>query len=381
MDRAALTTIATHFGAVPDPRMDRNKAHQLVDMLTIAVCAVVCGADTRVDIELFGNAKLAWFRTFLALPNGIPSHDTFGRVCARIDPRRFQDCFLAWVQDTVALSGHQVIAVDGKTVRGSQDRIHGRGPRHMVSAWATENHVILGQLDVEAKSNEITAIPLLLDALDIAGHTVTIDAMGCQKEIAERIAAGGGEYLLAVKENQGRLYDDIIMTFAQVPHAHTPAVTIAETRDEGHGRVELRRVVSTDDLELLRTRADWPQLQRIVMVESTRITDTGTTTAWRYYISSQSTDAAALGTAIRAHWQIENQLHWVLDIAFDEDRCRVRKDHAAKNLVVLRHITANLLRQETSTKMSIRSKRLRAGWDDAYLLKLLTASTSDTPFA
>ncbi len=371
MTDAAVTTLASHFATLPDPRVDRNKWHRLTDIITIAVCAVLCNANTWVDVELFGNAKLTWFRTFLSLPHGIPSHDTFGRVFARIDPERFQACFMDWVQVAFPLAANQVIAIDGKTVRGSHDRANGRAALHMVSAWAAENRLVIGQLDVEEKSNEITAIPLLLDALDLRGCTVTIDAMGCQKEIARHIRERGGDYVLAVKENQGTLYDDVVATLTQMRSGPSAAEAMWETRDEGHGRSEVRRYWVTTEVESLRTKDAWCGVRSVGMVESTRTTDAGTGTETRYYISSLAATAQRFGQAVRSHWGIENRLHWVLDVAFNEDKSRVRRDHGAKNLVVLRHIAANLLRQDTATMMSIRAKRLRAGWDDAYRATLL----------
>ena len=371
MTHEAVTTLARHFDSLPDPRIDRNKWHRLTDMITIAVCAVLCNADTWVDVELFGNAKLAWFRSFLALPHGIPSHDTFGRVFARINPERFQACFLDWVQVAFPMSANQVIAIDGKTVRGSHDRANGRAALHMVSAWAAENRLVIGQIDVDEKSNEITAIPVLLDALDLRGCTVTLDAMGCQKEIADRIVERGGDYVLAVKENQGILFDDVVATLTHIRGGAPTAEAIWDTHDEGHGRSEVRRYWVTTAVERLRTKDAWRGVRSMGMVESRRTTDAGMTTETRYYISSLAATAQHFGHAVRAHWGIENRLHRVLDVTFHEDKSRVRRDHGAKNLVVLRHIAANLLRQETTTKLSIRAKRLRAGWDDTYRATLL----------
>jgi predicted transposase YbfD/YdcC len=376
MNNQPTASITEHFASLQDPRMERTKLHQLLDILVIAICAVICGADDWVEVELFGNAKLAWLRTFLELANGIPSHDTFGRVFAHLNPEQFQQCFLAWIQAVSEITGGQVVAIDGKVLRGSCNRVLGKAGIDMVSAWATANHLVLGQVKVDDKSNEITAIPKLLQVLEIAGCIVTIDAIGCQTEIAATIVALDADYVLAVKENQGHLYEDIkglfdaaqAVNFKDVPHDY------AKTTDKGHGRLEIRQCWTIADAALvtyLRNYAGWRNLRTIVKVVSERRVNGATTVEARYFISSLAGDAPQVLKAVRGHWGIENSLHWVLDIAFDEDHHRVRKDNGPANFAVLRHIALNLLKQEKSLKVGIKAKRLKAGWDEPYLLKVL----------
>lgn len=369
-------SIIEHFGSLTDPRIDRTKRHKLVDIIVIAICGSICGADTWVDIEFFGKCKEEWFRTFLELPNGIPSHDTFGDVFARLDPEEFQRSFMRWVQAIEEITGGQVIAVDGKTVCSSHDRAAGRKAIHMVNAWATSNGLALGQIKVNDKSNEITAIPELLRLLAISGCIVTIDAMGCQKEIAHQIVAGGADYVLAVKENQGDLYEDIedlfagaeAFAFEDIPHETWQATT------KGHGRIEKRQCWTIADpasLSYIQDRAAWPNLASVVKIATRRSVGEETSVETRYFISSLKGDAQRMARAIRAHWGIENSLHWVLDIAFREDESRVRKDHGPQNLAILRQTALNLLKQETKLRASIHSKRLNAGWKEDYLLQVL----------
>lgn len=369
-------SISDHFASLEDPRIDRTKLHQLMDILVIAICAVVCGADDWVEVELFGNAKRAWLRTFLALPNGIPSHDTFGRVFARLNAEQFQGCFLAWIRAVSEITHGQVIAIDGKVLRGSCHRLLGKAGIDMVSAWATANHLVLGQVKVDDKSNEITAIPKLLQVLAVAGCIVTIDAIGCQTEIAKAIIEQDADYVLAVKENQGHLYEDITglfdaaqeEQFKDVPHDY------AKTTDKGHGRLEMRQCWTISDatlIEYLRNRAGWRNLRTIAKVVAERRVNGETTSEARYFISSLDGDARRMLNAVRSHWGIENALHWVLDIGFDEDHQRVRKDNGPANFAVLRHIALNLLKQDKTVKAGIKAKRLKAGWDEPYLLKVL----------
>jgi predicted transposase YbfD/YdcC len=376
MNDAPTAAISTHFASLEDPRIERTKLHQLLDIISIAICAIICGADDWVEVELFGNAKLAWLKTFLALPNGIPSHDTFGRVFARLNPEQFQQCFLAWIAAVSAVTRGQVIAIDGKVLRGSCNRVLGKAGIDMVSAWATANHLVLGQVKVDDKSNEITAIPKLLHVLEIAGCIVTIDAIGCQTAIAQAIVALDADYVLAVKENQGHLYEDIQelfeaaqeVAFKEVPH------TYAKTTDKGHGRLDIRQCWTISDTTLvdyLRNRGGWRNLRTIVKVVAERRLPGETSIETRYFIASLAADAQHMLRAIRDHWGIENGLHWVLDIAFNEDHHRVRKDHGPANFAVLRHIAVNLLKHETTVKAGIKAKRLKAGWDEPYLLKVL----------
>jgi predicted transposase YbfD/YdcC len=369
-------SISNHFAGLKDPRIERTKLHQLLDIIVIAICAIICGADDWVEVELFGNAKLAWLKTFLELPNGIPSHDTFGRVFARLNAEQFQQCFLAWMQAVSAVTRGQVIAIDGKVLRGSCNRMLGKAGIDMVSAWATANHLVLGQVKVDDKSNEITAIPKLLQVLEIAGCIVTIDAIGCQTEIAQAIVDLDADYVLAVKENQGHLYEDIQglfdaaheVNFQDVPHESY------KTTDKGHGRLEIRQcwiIADTTLINYLRNRAGWPNLRTIVKVVAERRVNGETSREARYFISSLEGDARRMLKAVRGHWGIENSLHWVLDIAFDEDHQRVRKDNGPANFAVLRHIALNLLKQDKTVKAGIKAKRLKAGWDEPYLLKVL----------
>ncbi|HKZ70927.1 MAG TPA: ISAs1 family transposase [Anaerolineales bacterium] len=375
----ALDSIRTHFGSLQDPRIDRTKLHWLLDIMVMAFCAVICGADTWVDVEDFGNAKLKWFRKFLELPNGIPSHDTFGEVFARLDPEQFQTCFLNWVQAIVLLAEGQVVAMDGKALRRSHDHRLGKDAIRMVSAWASVNRVVLGQVKVDEKSNEITAIPALLQVLDLAGCIVTIDALGTQTTIAAAIVNQEADYVLPVKENQGHLYEDVVATFteAEAQQFHAVPHDYAQTINGGHGRIETREcwtIDRPDYLEALRTASEWAGLSSITRVRATRRTETQTTIQTRYSLSSLPGQAAQILNATRTHWSIENELPWTLDIAFREDECRIRKGAGDQNFAVLRHIALNLLKQEKTAKIGIKAKRLKAGWDEAYLCRVLAAA-------
>lgn len=369
------STITEHFATLTDPRIDHTKRHQLLALLTIALCAIISGADEWVAMEAYGKAKREWFATFLDLPNGIPSHDTFGRVFAALDPDQFQHCFLAWVQSTVTMTDGAVIACDGKTVRRSHDRGAGKSAVHMVSAWASANRLVLGQIAVDEKSNEITALPALLKLLMLKGCIVTIDAMGCQTAIAQTIIDREADYVLALKENQETIYHEVVHLFAD---AHATGFAdydhaAAETVDGGHGRVEIRRYWTISDpvtLAHLDPDAAWAGLRGIGMVAAERREKGKVSHERRYYLTSL-TDAATFGRAVRDHWGIENGLHWVLDIAFREDESRARSGASAANLVVLRHIALNLLKKEQTAKVGIKNKRLKAGWDERYLLKVI----------
>jgi predicted transposase YbfD/YdcC len=365
-----------YFASVKDPRIERSKHHYLADIIFVALCAVICGADNWVEVATFGHAKLAWFKRMLPLPHGIPSHDTFGRVFARLDAEQFQACFVAWVQAVHEITAGQVIAIDGKTLRRSHDRFLGKSAISMVSAWATANHLLLGQVKVDEHSNEITAIPALLHLLEVAGCIVTIDAMGCQREIAQTIVAKGGDYVLAVKKNQEHLYTELqeLFGYAEEINFQEVAHDYAHQTDKEHGRVEIRQcwtISDPDFLAYLRARAAWPQLSSLVMIVGERRLESTVTTQTRYYISSLPGDAKQLLAAVRSHWQIENSVHWVLDLAFREDESRVRKDNAPQNLAMLRHMALNLLKQEKTAQVGTHAKRLKAGWDETYLLKVL----------
>ena len=375
MTNALLDSINDHFDALDDPRRKtKNQCHEFVDILVIALCAVISGANHWTSVATFGRAKEAWFRTFLRLPEGIPSHDTFNDVFAKLDPEQFERCFIAWVSMLAPLLPGDVVSVDGKTLRRSHDQAASKRAIHRVSAWSSRNALVLGQYKTEAKSNEITAIPLLLDMLSLEGSLVTIDAMGCQKAIAERILANGADYLLAVKENQPTLYEAIDRLFFDDDETAFAArfSDYAEDSTTGHGRDEKRRCWVCQDLSdedaLI---AVWPGLQAIVVVESHRTVGTETTLEHRFYITSSQQSAAYFLQATREHWHVENKLHWVLDVAFREDDARVRKGHGAENFAILRRMALNLLKQEKTEKTGIENKRSRAGWDQAYLEKVL----------
>ena len=379
MEGLPATSISEHFAALTDPRVDRCKVHPLVDIITIALCGVICGADDWVAIEAFGQEKAAWLRTFLALPGGIPSHDTFGRVFARLDPDEFRQCFLAWVRAVVGEVGAQVVAVDGKTLRGSHDRGSGKAALHLVSAWATASGLVLGQVATDAKANEITAIPTLLKLLALEGATVTIDAMGCQTAIAQQIVAQGADYVLTLKDNHPALRDRVRLAFADARQAAGTSLPLADvapvvTHDQAHGRAETRRCLAIGDpayLAYVDPDGRWPHLKSVVLIESTRRIGDRSTTEDRYYLASLPADAAHLARTIRSHWGIENRLHWVLDVAFREDHSRVRDAHAPENLAILRHFALNLLRQDHSVRGGVPTKRLRAALNDTYLRSLL----------
>ena len=379
MKSSPVALIHVHFASLPDPRVERTKVHGLMDILTLALCAALGGADNWVQVEEFGLSKLTFFRSFLDLPNGIPSHDTFNRVFEALDAQALERCLLNW---TMALSedlAGEVVAIDGKALRRSLDRRAGQNPLHLVSAWASETGLVLGQVATDAKSNEITAIPALVEMLDLKGATVTIDAMGCQKDIAGKILEKQADYVLAVKDNQPKLYQDVQRILAEAQESGDPAGCRSyETLEKEHGRIETRKVWSTSTRGRLwqdQQDQDWPGLNSVVLVEAQRSVDGHTSLERRYYISSRSgTDEHAakhLGHIIRQHWSIENRLHWVLDMAFDEDRSRVRRGHGARNWAVLRKIALNLLKRETTSKVGIASKRRKAGWSDRYLLKVL----------
>jgi predicted transposase YbfD/YdcC len=363
------------FAEVEDPRVGPAQLHKLEDILTIAICGVICGANDWVNIELFGQAKEEWLKTILELPNGIPSHDTFGRVFRALDPDQFEEGFLKWIMSIQEVTEGEVIAIDGKKLRRSHDGLLGKDAIWMVDAWASENQITLGQIKVEEKSNEITAIPKLLDLLMIKGCIVTIDAMGCQTKIAEKIIESGADYVLAVKENQGVLHREIEwlfevakqVEFEQIPHDH--AKTVGK-----HGRIEVRQCWSishTDYIEYLQKHQDWKNLKTIAMVETEFRRGEQITRQRRYYVSSLAGDAEMILHAVRTHWQVENSLNWILDVTFREDDSRVRKGAGPQNMAVLRRLALNLLKRETSVKRSIQGKRFLAGWDNDYLLKVL----------
>jgi len=377
MENQPTASLVKHFEGLADPRRGNAKAHIFLEILIIAILATICGADGWSDVELFGKNKKAWLKTFLKLPKGIPSHDTFGRVFAKLKPEEFQQRFIEWVQAVESLTAGQVIAVDGKKLRRSHDQATGKAAIYMVSAWATQNQLVLGQTKVAEKSNEITAIPELLQLLEISGCIVTIEAIGTQTEIVETILEGGSDYLLAVKENQAHLFEDIQYLFEALDTAQgmkSAPYQYAKSVNKGHGCIETRACWATDreeHLSLLRKRQQWKGLKSVVRIISHRQVGETLEVQTRYFISSLPAEAKAILKAKRSHWKIENQLHWVLDIAFREDESRVRQDHAAENLAVLRHMALNLLKNEKTAKGGIRAKRLQAAWNNEYLLSIL----------
>jgi predicted transposase YbfD/YdcC len=373
-------SIERYLAELEDPRVERTRLHSLHDILLVALCAVIAGADSWVSVEMFGRAKQAVLAKFLRLDNGIPSHDTFGRVFARLDPQALSRCFSSWVADLAKRLGGvagKVIAVDGKTLRRSFDRAASKTPIHLVSAFATEVRLVLGQVATEEKSNEITAIPKLLSLLDIAGGVVTIDAMGCQKAIVKTIVEREADYVIGLKGNQAAMHREVRELFEDAEKSAFQDLShaIAESVDGEHGRIETRRCWCTSDIDWFADRALWAGLRSFAMVEAERIVGSSTTRERRFFISSlDGTDASAFLAAVRAHWSIENELHWVLDVAFREDQCRVRKDHGAENLATLRHMALNLLKRERTAKVGVANKRLRAAWDDDYLFQVLAAA-------
>ena len=374
-------SIVEHFRTLEDPRIERTKKHLLLDILVIALCTLLTGGEGFQDMALFGKSKQAWLQTFLALPHGIPSHDTFGRVCARLNPQRFQQCFLSWTQAVAQLTQGALVSLDGKTVRASFDRATASSPLHMLSAWCSDQGgLVIGQIKTEAKSNEITAIPDLLQLLALQGCIVTIDAMGCQTAIAEHIRDQGGDYLLALKSNHKKAYTAVKQHLHEhIEHqlAWRTAENFFDAFDDSHGRTVRRRVWTITDLAALPELAKWPGLQSVIAVETIRMAHqhAPVTSDYRFYISSLARSATAFVAMIRQHWDIENKLHWSLDVTFNEDRCRIRKDHAAENMVAVRHIALNLLRQEHSHRRSLRQKRLLCGLDEHYLLTVLAGAT------
>src|SRR3954447_23508905 len=375
-------SLVEHFKSIDDPRVDRTKDHDLVDILVVAICALLCAAESFNDMEDFGKAKEHWFRTFLRLRNGIPSHDTFNRVFAAIDPKEFLECFLRWTQSVRQAVAQEVVALDGKALRRALNR--NESPKYVVSAWAESNNLVLGQLKVDEKSNEITAVPELLRVLELAGCIVTVDAMGCQKKIAREIIEADADYVLALKGNQETVHAEVKSFLdgtleekqkkrpngAAMPKAAANLQQL-ETIEKDHGRLETRRYYQSAELDWFADRGKWEGLRSVGMVEAVREVDGKTTTERRYYLSSLSLDVGTLARAVRGHWGVENKLHWVMDVCFREDQSRARTGYAAENLATLRRLALNLLKRERTKKRGIRGKQLNASWDHAYLLRLL----------
>jgi predicted transposase YbfD/YdcC len=370
-------TIADHFSAIDDPRIERSKQHKLIDIITIAICAVICGAEGWTDIETYGVTKYEWFSQFLELPNGIPSHDTFARLFARLNPQQFQQCFLDWIKAINKITSGEVIAIDGKSLRHSYDKAAGIGAIHMVSAWATENRLVLGQVKVDKKSNEITAIPDLIKILSLSGCIVTIDAMGCQKEIVKLITEQNADYIITLKKNQGNLYKNVEELFKEAIRTGFQGIehSTYHTREQAHGREEIRHYLMLNNIsERVDANNKWSKLKSIGLVESVRTVDGKTTVETRYYISSLPSNAELFGQSVRGHWGIENSLHWVLDVALNEDDCRIRKDNAPENFAIMRRLSVNLLGREKSNKRGVKNKQFLAAMDNEYLTKVLAAA-------
>lgn len=376
----ATASILEYFASVPDPRVERSQLHPLASVLVLSLCAVICGANSFLAIESFGHAREAWLRTFLDLPNGIPSHDTIGRIFAMLNPRALERAFREWVAAITTLTRGEVVAIDGKTLRRSFQKAGSGAFVHMVSAWAASNQMVLGQVKTDDKSNEITAIPRLLELLQLTGCLVTIDAMGCQKEIAAKIVESNADYMLAVKDNQPTLAAAIAGTFEQAlgdPDFAT-AANHHRTNDKGHGRIEVRKCWTMNvDPDCGAPFDQWPMLKAIVLVETERTVAGKTSIERRHYITSRSSfPAKSALAATRSHWGIENQLHWVLDVAFREDECRVRAANAGENFAVIRHFAVNLIKATKSGSkkndaLGVYNKRLLASWNDKYLLRVL----------
>jgi predicted transposase YbfD/YdcC len=366
-----------HFSDLPDPRIERAKKHLLIDILFIAVCTIICGGESFTDMELFGKAKAEWLRKLLALPNGIPSHDTFGRVFSLVNPQTFGEWFLRWTAALHEATQGEVIALDGKTVRHSFNAATGQEALHLVSAWASKNGLTLGQMKVAGKSNEITALPALLKLLDVKGCVVTMDAMGCQQALAEQIVAQEADYVLGLKGNQGRLHEEVKYFFEEAQrHAfHDVPYEYHETVEKDHGRIEIRRcwMVAEAAIEWLERHDQWSGLASIAAIETERHIGQKVTRETRYFLSSLAGGAKKFAEAVRSHWGIENSLHWVLDMTLNEDRSRVRKDHAPENLALLRRLALNLIKKAKPAKASVRGSIKKAGWDNSFLEKILVS--------
>ena len=371
-----------HFQNLQDPRVNRTKRHDLLDVMIISVCTLLCGGETYNDMEDFGEAKEDWFKTFLKLPNGIPSHDTFNRVFAALDPNKFLDCFLEWTQAMREVVDKEIVALDGKALRSALNKDDQL--KYVVSAWAESNNMVLGQIKVADKSNEITAIPKLLRVLELSGCIVTIDAMGCQKKIAKEVIEADADYVFSLKGNQETVHREV-QSFMDACIDDSKANQLprneklkldqhfrhCETVDGDHGRIEIRRYYQSDDLAWFEDLDKWEGLRSVGVVESVREIGDEVTTERRYFLSSLPLDVETMARAIRGHWGIENKLHWVLDVCFREDYSRVRSGHAAENLASLRRLALNLLKKEKTKKRGIKGKQLNASWNHAYLLKLL----------
>lgn len=361
------------FSDLPDSRIEGKTNHNLIEIIALAICAIVGGCDNWTEIEIFCEGKLDWFKKFLVLKNGIPSHDTFGRVFSLIDSIQFRECFIKWINAIHKTSKGEIIAIDGKTVRRSFDRPNKKSAIHMVSAWASNTGLVLGQTKVNEKTNEIKAIPVLLDLLMIKGCIITIDAMGCQKEIAKKIIDKEADYVFSLKGNHGDLHDDIKFFFNDCIKNNFKTIDndYYKTFDNDHGRLETREYWVTDYINWINGKKNWKGLRTIGIVKAVREINNKKTEEIRFFISSLEKNAKKFAKAVRGHWGIENSLHWVLDVSFNEDQSRIRKDNAPENFVVLRHIALDMLKQEKIFKKGIKSKRMKACVDQNYLEKVI----------
>ena len=376
MSKSQWNSIVVHFSKLPDPRVARSQRHPLINLLVIGVCAVICGADSFTAMEEFGKRRRKWLERFLDLENGIPSHDRFNNVFARLQPEQFEQCLLNWITALHQVSDGQILAVDGKTLRGSYGRGDAKAAIHMVSVWATANHLSLGSRVVDDKSNEITAIPRLLELIEIQGALVTIDAMGCQKEIARTIRRQRADYVLAVKDNQPTLHEAVVSFLGrhlEEDFANWPVRTV-RTKQRGHGREDERWYYVTPIPDDFPGRSQWPDLKAVGMVVRVSRQGERTSDETRFYILSRYLSGRRFAEAVRGHWGIENNLHWQLDVTFREDDLRIRNGHAPANMSILMRTALSLLKNESSGKRSIRTKRLAAAWDERYLEKVLTGS-------
>jgi len=358
-------SIAAYFSLIRDPRANIS-THKLLDIFTITIIAVICGCEDWEEIVLYGQCREEFLKCFLDLPNGIPSHDTFERVFKRIEPTEFEKCFRDWANSLCMGKLEGLVNIDGKTLRGSGTKSKSKSAIHMVSAWSNENQLVLGQLKVDSKTNEIKAIPILIDLLDIQGCTVTIDAMGCQKEIADKIIDSGADYILALKGNQKELYEEIENAFSQCPSTSND-----KTVEKDHGRIETRECAVIQDMDWVYEKDNWKGLKSIIKVNSKRELKDRVETQTRYYISSLNLHASEANKFVRYHWGIENSLHWVLDVTFREDDSRVRTGNSSENLSIIRTIALNIIKADKTTKLSMKKKRLKASLDDHYLIHLL----------
>ena len=374
MDDKAHTHMLRIFKDIPDPRMQGKVVHNLHDILVIAVCSIIAGLEHWTQMEDYGKVHFDWFKSFLELPSGIPSHDTFGNVFAALSPNEFEKAIQVWI-NSLKGSGTKGkhIAIDGKALCGSFDKASGKTAVHMVNAYVHENHTVFGQVKVGDKSNEITAIPKLLEMLELKDSTITIDAMGCQREIAKIITEKQGHYVLALKGNQGSLLDDVKLSMDDIiANGAKEDYDYFESTEKGHGRIEIRKYWSVGNIEWLTKRHDWAGLKSIAVVESKRIIDNKESTERRYFISSHSGRCSQeIARFVRDHWRVENELHWSLDVCFNEDSCRVRTQNAAENLARVRRIALMMLKNDKTCKLGVNSKRKKAGYDHDYLLTVL----------